>query len=156
VDITIPSTELAHRFQKVAVTPEQVASLVAGAPELARVGPEVSLFEAGDGTYLRRSGAAHEDFVFTSQPVVWSPKEDVKVLVVSGHGKENSFVAAWRQTEGGFRLESAFVMMSELSPVALAYRKREPDLYWTACWQCPGQGGHVSLRDDGRIVIVQD
>ena len=75
---------------------------------------------------------------------------------LAGHGKDNSFVAAWRQMEGGFRLESAFIMLSELSPVALAYRKREPDLYWTACWQCPGQGGHVSLREDGRIVIVQD
>jgi hypothetical protein len=156
VDITIPPTELAHRFQKVPLTPEQVARLVANAPELARVGPEVSLFEAGDQTYLTRSRGAHEDFIFTSQPVVWSPKEDVKVLVVSGHGKDNSFVAAWRQMEGGFRLESAFIMLSELSPVALAYRKREPDLYWTACWQCPGQGGHVSLREDGRIVIVQD
>jgi hypothetical protein len=47
-------------------------------------------------------------------------------------------------------------MIHEMAPVALAYRKNEPDLWWTTCWQCPGETGHVSLRDDGHVVIVQD
>ncbi len=146
-----------HRFQKMTLTPEQLASLVAAAPELARVGGDVAFFEPGDGTYLTRSRAAHEDFVFTSQPVVWTPKEGVRGLVCAAHSKESSFVAAWAKTAGGrLRLESAFTMLGELAPIALAYRKTEPDLWWTTCWQCPGETGHVSLHGDGRVVIVQD
>jgi hypothetical protein len=153
--LTLPNAP--HRFQKMPLTVEQLASLVAAAPELARVGGDVAFFEPGDGTYLTRSRAAHEDFVFTSQPVVWTPKEGVRVLVLAAHGKDNSFVAAWSEAEGGgLHLQSAFVMIHELSPVALAYKKSEPDLWWTACWQCPGETGHVSQREDGRIVIVQD
>jgi hypothetical protein len=149
--------DASHRFQKMALTPEQLTSLVAAAPELARVGSEVTFFEPGDGTYLTRSHAAHEDFIFTSQPVVWTPKSGVRVLVLAAHGKESSFVAAWSEAEGGgLRLQSAFVLIHELSPIALGYRKTEPDLWWTTCWQCGGETGHVSVRDDGHVVIVQD
>jgi hypothetical protein len=154
VNLALPDAP--HRFQKMAISPEQLTSLVAAAPELARVGSEVAFFEPGDGTYLTRSHAAHEDFIFTSQPVVWTPKEGVRVLVLTGHGKENSFVGAWSQESGALRLVSAFVMIHEMAPVALAYRKNEPDLSWTTCWQCPGETGHVSVRDDGHVVIVQD
>jgi hypothetical protein len=138
------------------LTREQLGSLVAAAPELARVGPEVAFFEPGDGNYLTRSRAAHEDFIFTSQPVVFTPKEGLRVLVLAAHGKETSFVGAWTEDSGGLRLQSAFLMIHEMAPIALAYRKREPDLYWTTCWQCPGETGRLTVGEDGHVVIVQD
>jgi len=79
------------------------------------------------------------------------------VLVVSARGKTASFVAAWwLLPEGGYRLASSFVMMGEIAPVALAYKPTERTLYWTACWQCPGETGHLSVREDHHVVIVQD
>ena len=155
VDLTLPDAP--HRFQKMPLGLDQLAALVASAPQLARIGAEVVFFEPGDGTYLTRSRGAHEDFIFTSQPVVWTPKEGVRVLVLTGHGKESSFVAAWMPAPGGgLQLESAFVLVHEMSPIALAYKKTDPELMWTTCWQCPGEGGHVTLHEDGHIVIVQD
>jgi hypothetical protein len=156
VDVPLALPTAPHRFQKMALTNEQLATLVAAAPELARAGPDVAFFEPGDGNYLTRSKAAHEDFIFTSQPVVWTAKDGVRVLALSAHTKENSFVAAWTEVPGGLRLQSAFLMMNELSPIALAYRKNEPDLWWTSCWMCPGETGHVSVREDGHVVIVQE
>jgi hypothetical protein len=40
--------------------------------------------------------------------------------------------------------------------VALAYRPAERTLFWTSCWMCPGETGHVSVREDHHIVIVQE
>ena len=47
-------------------------------------------------------------------------------------------------------------MLGEVAPVALAYRPAERTLWWTSCWQCPGETGHVSIREDHHVVIVQD
>jgi hypothetical protein len=130
---------------------------VADAPSLTRVGTDVSFFDPQDGSYIVRSSADREGISFTTQPVLWSPEPGQQVLVVAARGKAVSFVAAWwLLPDGGYRLASSFVMMGEIAPVALAYRSTERTLWWTSCWQCPGETGRVSVRDDHHIVIVQD
>jgi hypothetical protein len=48
-------------------------------------------------------------------------------------------------------------MLGEIAPIALAWRPGErTTLWWTTCWQCPGEMGHVSVKEDGHLVIVQD
>ena len=136
---------------------EEVTTLVTAAPELARVGSEISFFDPGDGSYIVRSSADHTGVAFTTQPLVWSPEPGQQVLVVAGRGKTASFVAAWWVLpDGGYRLASSFVMLGEVAPVALAYRPAEHTLYWTSYWLCPGESGHVSVREDHHIVIVEE
>ena len=136
---------------------EDVTKLVVAAPELSRVGTDVSFFDPNDGSYIVRSTADRAGVAFSSLPILWSPLAGQQVLVVAAHGKTASFVAAWWMLpEGGYRLASAFVMLGEVAPIALAYRPAERTLWWTSCWQCPAETGHISVREDQHLVIVQD
>lgn len=152
-----PSTNTYPLFRKTTMPIEEVAKLVTAAPELSHVGTEIAYFNPGDGSYIVRSSADHSGVAFTTQPVLWSPEAGQQVLVVAARGKAASFVASWwLLPEGGYRLASTFVMMGEIAPVALAYRPAERTLFWTSCWMCPGETGHLSVREDHHIVIVQE
>ena len=152
-----PTSETYPFFRKTSLELVELGRLVGDAPELARVGSELSFFDPQDGSYVLRSTADRQGIVFSSQPILWSPEPGRQVLVVAAHGKTASFVAAWWVLpEGGYRLASTFVMLGEVAPVALAYRPAERTLWWTSCWQCPGETGHVSIREDHHVVIVQD
>jgi hypothetical protein len=153
----MPAVQEHPPFRKTPMSPEELAKIVTGAPELARVGSDVAFFDPNDGSYIVRSKAEHEGVVFTTSPMLWSPEPGAEVLVVSARGKAASFVAAfWPQPDGSYRLASSFVMLGEIAPVALAYRPVEHMLWWTSCWQCSGETGHLSVRDDHHVVIVQD
>jgi hypothetical protein len=154
-----PATSTEHPiFRKTTVPIDDLTKLVTSAPELARVGKELAFFDPTDGSYIVRSTADHEGVAFTSQPVLWSPSLGRQALVVAAHGKTASFVAAWWVLpEGGYRLASSLVMLGEVAPIALAWRPGDGrTLWWTSCWQCPGETGRVSVREDGHLVIVQD
>ena len=152
-----PTGDTYPLFRKTPLEMDELERLVGDAPELARVGAELSFFDPQDGSYVVRSTADRQGIVFSSQPVLWSPEPGRQALVVAAHGKTASFVAAWWVLpDGGYRLASTFIMLGEIAPVALAYRPAERTLWWTSCWQCPGETGHVSVRDDHHIVIVQD
>jgi hypothetical protein len=151
------STNTYPLYRKTTMPIEDVAKLVTAAPELSRVGTEIAYFDPGDGSYIVRSSADHSGVAFTTQPLLWSPEPGQQVLVVAARGKAASFVAAWwLLPDGGYRLASTFVMMGEIAPVALAYRPAERTLFWTSCFMCPGETGHVSVREDHHIVIVQE
>jgi hypothetical protein len=152
-----PTKETYPPFRKATLSLDELARLVVSAPELSRVGTELAFFDPADGSYIARSTADRQGITFSSQPLLWSPEPGQQVLVVAARGKAASFVAAWWVLpDGGYRLASTFVMLGEIAPVALAYRGVERALWWTSCWQCPGETGHVSLRDDHHVVIVQD
>jgi hypothetical protein len=152
-----PSSETYPFFRKTSLALDELGKLVTAAPQLGRVGTELAFFDPQDGSYIVRSNADRQGITFTTQPVLWNPEPGQQVLVVSARGKATSFVAAWWVLpDGGYRLASTFVMMGEIAPVALAYRSTERTLWWTSCWQCPGETGHVSLREDHHVVIVQD
>jgi hypothetical protein len=152
-----PSSETYPLFRKTTLALDELARLVTAAPELARVGTELAFFDPTDGSYIVRSTADRQGISFSSQPILWSPEPGRQVLVVAARGKAVSFVAAWwLLPDGSYRLASTFVMMGEIAPVALAYKPTERNLWWTSCWQCPGETGHLSVRDDHHVVIVQD
>jgi hypothetical protein len=152
-----PTAETYPPFRKTTLALDELAKLVTEAPELSRVGTELAFFDPADGSYIVRSTVDHQGITFSSQPLLWSPEPGQQVLVVAARGKAASFVAAWWVLPGGgYRLASTFVMLGEIAPVALAYKPAERALWWTSCWQCPGETGHVSVRDDHHVVIVQD
>jgi hypothetical protein len=152
-----PASETYPLFRRTTLALDELARLVTAAPELARAGTELAFFDPSDGSYILRSTADRQGISFSSQPILWSPEPGQQILVVAARGKYASFVAAWWLLPGGgYRLASTFVMMGEIAPVALAYKPTEKTLWWTSCWQCPGETGHVSVREDHHIVIVQD
>lgn len=153
-----PTGEDYPYFRKATVSANELAKLVAAAPELSnRMGTEISFFDPGDGTYLSRSRAGREGVTFTSVAVLWSPELGQQVLVVAARGKAASFIAAWwLLSDGSYRLASTFVMLGEIAPIALAYKQNERVLWWTSCWHCPGETGHLSVSDDHHILILED
>jgi hypothetical protein len=147
-------------FKKTTLSLEQLAHLVEGVPELARVGGGLAMFDPGDSPYLRRSKAdpsTREGTTITPLPLLWSPAEGVQLLVVTARGKEGSFVAAWwTLPDGQYRLASTYVMLDEVAPVALAFHPPERTLEWTTCWRCSGETGKIVRRADGRVVILPE
>jgi len=145
-------------FRKTKLEAKELADIVAGAPELAKLGADVRLFDPADANAVTgRTQAPREGMTFTTQPLLWSPDVGIEVLVVTGRSKSASFVLAlYPLANGKYKTASYFVMLGDVAPVALAYNPgKRRELQWTTCWGCSGEGGGVSFRDDRRIVIVQ-
>ena len=146
-------------FKKTSLEPAQLAKIFAQVPELSRIGTELRYFTAGDiGQMTARSGADREGITFTTSPILWSPDTTTELLVATGRGKNMSFVVAlWTLPDDKYRFASSFLMLNDLSPVALAYdAKHRKELRWTSCWGCNGEQGFVSFRaEERRVVIVQ-
>lgn len=146
-------------FRKTKMEPEELAKIFAQVPELARLGQDIRYYTDGDArNMVARSGASHEGVTFATSPILWSPETGAELLVATGRGKSMSFVVAlWPLPDGKYRFASSFLMLNDLSPVALAYESRSrKELLWTSCWGCAGEQGSVSYRlDDHRVVIVQ-
>ena len=146
-------------FKKTSIEPAQLAQIFAQIPELLRIGSDLRYFTEGDVRAMTtRGGAAHEGVTFLTSPVLWSPEQGAELLVATGRGKTMSFVVAlWTLPGDRYRFGSSFLMLNDLSPVALAFETtRRKELRWTSCWGCNGEQGFVSYRpDDHRVVIVQ-
>jgi hypothetical protein len=145
-------------FRKANVDAAKLGKIFGALPELARIGSDVRLFDPNDGSYLLRSDAPHPGITFTTQPILYSPETGLELLVVTGATKGASFVVAlYVLPDEQYRVGSYFLMLHDIAPVALAYDPAAKDkrLMWTSCWQCPGEEGFVSVRDDRRVVIVQ-
>ena len=145
-------------FRKANIDASKVSTIFAALPELARIGSDVRLFDPNDGSYLLRSDAPHPGITFTTQPLLYSPEAGLELLVATGATKGASFVVAlYVLPDDAYRVASSFLMLHDLAPVALAYdaNARDKRLVWTSCWQCPGEEGFVSVREDRRVVIVQ-
>lgn len=146
-------------FRKAHIDPGQLAKIFAQVPELGRIGSEIRYFTEGDVRAMKeKSSTPHEGITFVTTPIFWSPRSGVELLVATGRGKNMSFVVAlWPLGGDRYRFASSFLMLADLSPVALAYDPtRRKELRWTSCWGCPGEQGFVSYRaEERKVVIVQ-
>jgi hypothetical protein len=156
---TVAPVESRPAFKKASIEPAQLAKIFAQVPELLRIGTDLRYFTEGDvRAMIARGSAAHEGVTFLTSPVLWSPEQGAELLVAAGRGKTMSFVVAlWTLPGDRYRFGSSFLMLNDLSPVALAFEPtRRKELRWTSCWGCNGEQGFVSYRpEDHRVVIVQ-
>jgi len=77
--------------------------------------------------------------------------------VVAGRAQKNAFIVAFHRLPGDrYRIGSSFILKDEKAAIVLGYnsyvRKR---LTWSLCWDCRGESGFVTYRDDNRVVITQ-
>jgi hypothetical protein len=156
---TIAPIESRPAFKKTSLEPAQLAKIFTQVPELLRIGTDLRYFTEGDiRAMIARGSTAHEGVTFVTSPVLWSPEQGAELLVATGRGKTMSFVVAlWTLPGDRYRFGSSFLMLNDLSPVALAFETtRRKELRWTSCWGCSGEQGFVSYRpEDHRVVIVQ-
>jgi len=95
--------------------------------------------------------------VLTTSPLLWNPVPGEQIVVLAGRAAKDSFVVAFYRLPGDrYRIASTLVLKDEKGPIALGFngyvRKR---LFWATCWDCRGESGNVTYRDDGRVVITQ-
>ena len=167
-DVAVAPIESRPAFRKTDLDAAALEKIFAGVPELARIGEGVRLYGDADvKTILARSSpraradgstaSVAEGISFATSPILWSPEPGVELLVATGRAKKTGFVVAlWTLPGGKYRFASSFLLLDYMAPVALAYEpSRRKELRWTTCWSCAGEHGAVSLRDDGRAVIVQ-
>jgi hypothetical protein len=158
---TIPSPQWNQTFRKAEISPAQVAEMIATVPQLKDL-KDITFFKEPDDAHLVLArGDAGVNSVpnttFTTQPILWNPVPGEEILVVAGRAQKSSFIVAFYRLPGDrYRLGSSFLLKDEKGPIALGYnsynRRRLP---WALCWECRGENGYVSYRDDNRVVITQ-
>lgn len=149
-------------FRKAELTPSQAAEMFASVPQLKELGSEITFFkEPEDVQRVLSRGDAGVNSVpntsFTTQPLLWSPVPGEEILVVTGRAHKTSFIVAFHRLPGDrYRIGSSFILKDEKGPIVLGLnsyvRKR---LSWALCWDCRGESGNVSYREDNRVVITQ-
>ncbi|MBX3208169.1 MAG: hypothetical protein KF764_24190 [Labilithrix sp.] len=167
-DVAVAPIEPRPAFRKTDLDASDLARIFAGVPELRRISdsvrlygdPEVKAIIARGAPRARAEGSTTPwaaGIHFATSPILWSPEPGVELLVATGRAKRTGFVVAlWPLPGGKYRFASSFLLLDDAAPVALAYEpSRRKELRWSTCWSCAGEQGAVSLRDDGRVVIVQ-
>ncbi|WP_437599411.1 formylglycine-generating enzyme family protein [Sorangium sp. So ce590] len=171
---SIPSPQWQQTFRRAEIGPQQVAELLASVPQLRDLGGEVSFFKEPDdvnvvlnrgrtrlspsGTPALQPGAGPPpNTTLTTSPMLWNPVPGEEVLVVTGKSDDDTFIVAFLKLPGDrYRIASSLLLKGEPGPIALGFngyvRRR---LTWATCWDCRGESGNISYRDDHRVVITQ-
>ena len=159
---TVPSPQWQQTFRKAELTTAQAAEMFASVPQLKDLGKDITYFREPEDSNLALSrGDAGAGTVpnttFTTSPLLWSPVPGEEILVVAGRAQKTAFIVAFYRLPGDrYRIASSFLLKDEKSPIVLGHnsyvRKR---LGWATCWDCRGESGYVSFRDDNRVVITQ-
>jgi hypothetical protein len=158
----IPKPAFQQTFRKAELTAKQASEMLSTVPQLAELSKDVIFFKEPDDiqrALARGDAGVHSvpNTSFTTHPILWSPVPGEEILVIAGRSMKNSFIVAFYRLPGDrYRLGSSFIMKDEKGPVVLGTnnynRKRIP---WALCWDCRGESGFVSYRDDNRVVITQ-
>lgn len=153
---------LQQTFRKAELSTAQVTEMFAGVKELKGLGHEITFFkEPDDVNHVLARGDAGTGTVpntaFTTTPLLWSPVPGEEILVVTGRAHKDSFIVAFYRLPGQrYRIGSSLILENDKGPIVLGYnsyvRRR---ISWALCWDCRGESGHVSYRDDNRVVITQ-
>ena len=159
--VQIPSPKWDQTYKRVDIAPSDLAEMFTSVPALASLGTNFTYFKEPDdvNVVLARgdAGAAPPNTVLTTSALAWNPVPGEQIVVVAGRaGKDSFIVAMHRLPKDRYRIASTLVLKDEKGPVALGFngyvRKR---LSWATCWDCRGESGNVTYRDDGRVVITQ-
>lgn len=159
---SIPAPEWLQTYRRAEISAAQIKEMIASVPHLAEIaGTEITFFKEPDDVKMALSrgdaGAAPPNTTLTTSPLLWNPVPGEEVLVVAGRADKHSFILAFHRLPGDrYRIASSLLLRDEPGPVVLGFngyiRRRLP---WAICWDCRGESGNVTYRDDNRVVITQ-
>jgi hypothetical protein len=158
---SIPSPQWEQTFRRVELSPSELAEMFASVPNLSSLDRTIEYFKEPDDVNVALArgdaGGPPPNTILTTSPILWNPVPGEQILVVAGRAGKDSFVAAFYRLPGDrYRIASTFVLKDEKGPVVLGYngyvRRR---MTWGICWDCRGESGNVTYRDDNRVVITQ-
>ena len=164
---TVASPKWLDTVKRTQLPPDKLAELFKSNARLKRLSNDVKYFreEAAEETVMRRgrargtdAGALPDNTYMTTSPVIWNPTPGEEILIVTGRsGEKDSFIVAFHRVPGGrYRVGSAMIMEGELGPVVIVYNPYvRRKLHWTTCWECYGETGNITYREENRVVITQ-
>lgn len=158
-----PYPEVAARepFELKPMKDAEARELLASLPEVAELAKDFTLFRGDDyEVALRKGGRSTQSilpWVPVAHPLVWSPVHGEQVWVLTGKSGDTALVLFLYVTQQGEPIfGGSFELEDEPDPIVVAFRPDRPEeLLWSSCWGCGAEGGAISLREDGRVVIVQ-
>lgn len=158
---SLPSPQWKQTFARADLPLSDLASMFSSVPQLKDLGEELLYFKEPDDVSVVLSrgdaGAPPENTVLTTSPLMWNPVPGEEILVIAGKAAKDSFlVAFYRLPDNRYRLASSLILKNEKGPIALGfngYVRRK--FSWATCWECPGEAGNITYRDDNRVVITQ-
>jgi hypothetical protein len=155
----IPSPQWHETFRKAELTPAQAAEMFASVPQLKDL-KDIAWFKEPDDpnqVLARGDAGAIPNTTLTTQPLLWNPVPGEEILVLAGKAQKAAFIVAFYRLPGDrYRIASSFVMKDEKQAVALGYNSYvRKKLSWALCWDCRGESGFITYRDDSRVVITQ-
>jgi formylglycine-generating enzyme required for sulfatase activity len=157
---TIPGAKWEQTFRRVELGVPEVTAMFASVPQLAALGTDLSYFNEPSATkdvLARADAGAPEGVTLTTSPLLWNPVPGEEILVLAVQAaKDAAIVAFYRLPDERYRIASTLVMKGERGPIVIGFsgyvRKR---MTWGTCWDCRGESGFLTYRDDGRVVITQ-
>ncbi len=159
---SIPAPAFQQTFRKAELSAAQVAEMLATVPQLKDLSKEITFFKEPEDVQRalsRGDAGVHSvpNTSFTTEPLLWSPVAGEEILVISGRAQKSSFIVAFYRLPGDrYRIGSSFMLKDEKGPIVLGYNNYvRKKLSWALCWDCRGESGHVTYRDDNRVVITQ-
>jgi formylglycine-generating enzyme required for sulfatase activity len=161
---TIPAPPVYPTYRKADLSPKQARDMFDTVPQLKGISGDISWFKEPDDVreVMNRADAGMSadkvpNTTFTTQPLLWNPVPGEEVLVVAGRAKKTSFIVAFHRLPGDrYRIASSIVMKDEKGPIVLAYNPNVKRKFtWNICYDCRGESGNVSYREDNRVVITQ-
>lgn len=158
---SVPSPVWKQTFARAELPISNVVTMFSSVPQLKDLGEELLYFKEPDDLTIvlgrGDAGAAPQNTVLTTSPLVWNPVPGEEILVISGKAAKDSFIVAfYRLPDNRYRLASSLILKNEKGPIVLGfngYVRRK--LSWATCWECPGESGNITFRDDNRVVITQ-
>ena len=136
----------------------KLGQLFAQESELKAVAANPKLFSANNPLLESRADrkGGTDDIEYTEDPLLWSPEQGVRLLVVVGKSNKSAWIAAFYVLgEDRYKLATSLVFRDEAGPIALGYEPNLRRILWATAFGVPGEQGAVSYRADHHAVIVQ-
>jgi hypothetical protein len=146
-------------IEKTTIESQKLGQLFAQESELKAVAAGPKLFSANnpllESRQDRKSGA--EEITYTEDPILWSPEQGVRLLVVVGKSGKSAWIAAFYVLgDDRYKLATSLIFRDEVGPIALGYEANlRKEILWATAFGVPGEQGAVSYRSDHHAVIVQ-
>jgi hypothetical protein len=162
----LPSPPWEEIVRKADMPPARLEELLGSNKRLAGLAKDIKYFreDAAIETVIKRgkargsdAGAPAAELRMTTAPILWNPVAGEEIVLCTGRSGESSFIVALHRLPGDrYRVAAALVMENELGPVVLIYEPGvRAKLHWTTCWECYGETGNITYREDHRVVITQ-
>lgn len=161
-DDAIAAPKKLTTFERVEMPAAQLEELFGAIPQLSKLQGGIKYFDqeaaAREVTSKGDAGVDPKGYQLTTLPLSWRPVPGEELVVITGLAGEDSFIVAlYKLPDGRHRVASSLVLKKDPGPVVLAFdRSVDTRLEWSTCWQCRGESGRITYRDDRRVIITQE